>query len=467
MWNFLKNFFTIPAPEQENLGAILNDPDTRDIKLDSFQATEVSIPEKFFSDISVLLKYNQGALGTCVAHVLASIKQFNEYSDIKKVIDFSRRFIYHLARKLSGLLDLPTQGLPPRTAAKVLVDSGACESSLWPEVKGSHEGYSLPSPTSPAMENALDYKVKGYAFGGEGESDIKRALLNNGVVGVSLPVDRDAWDRATGKVSEPDPDQFEGRHYVMLYGFDGHKFYFKNSWGSSWGNNGNGYFDFRDYGEYIRDIVAITDIPQKLIEEAKAKKYIFTATLRIGDSGEAVKQLQKKLKELSFFFGTIDGKFGPETKRGLIAFQVANNLTADGVAGPKTNAILNGMNTPQPKMKLVDALIQIESQGNDNAIGDKHLTDKAYGCLQIRKPCVDDVNKVFGTNYKAEDCLGNRQKSLYIFDRYMELYAVERKLGRPVTDEDRARIWNGGPTGYKRDSTIPYWEKAEKLLNKI
>lgn len=468
MWDIFKNFFKTTAPAQEALGAILNDPDSRDIQLDSFQATEVSIPEKFFSDISKLTMYNQGSLGTCVAHVLASIKQFNEYLDIKDLqIDFSRRFIYHFARKLSGLLDSENQGLPPRTAAKVLVDFGACESGFWPEVKGSHEAYSLPSPTPLSLENALDYKIKGYAFGGEGENDIKRALLNNGVLGISLPVDRSAWNRKTGRVGKPDLGQLSGRHYVTLYGFEGHRFYFKNSWGVSWGDYGNGYFDFKDYEGLIRDVVAITDIPQKLIEEAKNTKYIFTKTLREGDKGEAVKQLQIKLNALSHFFGKVDGKFGPETKRGLIAFQVANNLTADGVAGPKTNAILNGMNTPQPKMKLVDALIQVESGGNDNAMGDKHLTDKAYGCLQIRKPCVDDVNKVFGTSYKAQDCLGNRQISLYIFNRYMELYAIERKLGRPVTDEDRARIWNGGPTGYKRDSTIPYWEKVEKLLNKM
>lgn len=454
------------APEQEGLGALPNDPDPRDIQLDSFQE-DVDIPERFVTDISIIEVYNQGSLGTCVAHVFALIKQFNEYLDTKKLISFSRRFIYHIARKISGYLQSSNEGLPPRTAVKGLVDTGACETSFWPEVKASHSDYSLPFPTSPAMENALDYRVKGYAFGGEGEQSIKRALINNGLLGISLPVDRKAWDRKTGKVSKPDENNFTGRHYVTLFGYEGSRFYFRNSWGKTWGNNGNGYFEFEDYEGLIRDVVAITDIPQKLIEEAKNKKYVFTATLRKGDRGEAVKQLQKKLTELDFFSSKIDGHFGELTKSAVFMFQLAHDLSPDGIAGPKTNAILNGMNTPKPKMKLVDALIQVESGGSDNAIGDKHLTDKAYGCLQIRKPCVDDVNKVFGTNYKAQDCLGNRQISLYIFDRYMELYAVERKLGRPVTDEDRARIWNGGPTGWKRDSTIPYWEKVEKLLNKM
>lgn len=464
--DFLKRLFAVTAPEQEALGALLNDPDPRDIQLDSFQP-DVELPEFFVTDVAKLEKYNQGSLGTCVAQTFSEIKQWNEYQDTGKLTSFSRRFIYHLARKLAGLLESSNQGLPPRTAVKVLVENGACEASLWPELKASHSDYSLPSPTPLSLENGLDYRVKGYAFGGEGESDIKRALVNNGVLGISLPVDRRAWDRHTGKVSKPDPANFSGRHYVLLFGYEGHRAHFKNSWGESWGNGGNGYFDFRDYEGYTRDIVAVTDIPQKLIEEAKQAKYVFTKTLRKGDKGEAVKQLQKKLTELNFFKHKIDGDFGWLTQDAVVRFQVNNSILPDGIVGRRTNDILNGMITPPKKMTLVEALIQVESGGNDNAVGDKHLTDKAYGCLQIRKPCITDVNKIFGTNYTADQMLGNRQLSLWVFNKYMELYANVRKLGRPVTDEDRARIWNGGPTGYKRDSTIPYWEKVEKLLLKM
>lgn len=468
MWDFLKKFFaTTPtnAPVQgEGLGALLNDPDERDIHLDSFQP-ERELPEKYITDISKIKKYNQGSLGTCVAHALAEVKQYNEFVDTGKIIDFSRRFIYHQARALAGLLDSTNEGLPPRTAVKILVDKGACESSLWPEVKASHKDYSLPFPTSPALENALDYRVLGYAFGGGGEEDIKRAIFNNGVVGVSLPVDRRAWNRKTGIVGKPNLENLAGRHYVMAYGYDGHKIFFRNSWGETWGDQGNGSFDFRDYEGLARDVIAVTDIPQALIEKAKAKPYVFTKTLRKGDRGEAVKQLQLRLIEAKKLSGQADGIFGEKTLQAVIDFQIENIIIPDGVVGPKTNAILNGMN-PAKKLTLVEALIQVESGGNDNAIGDKHLQDKAYGCLQIRKPCVQDVNRVFGTNYVAEQMLGNRQLSLWVFSKYMELYANERKLGRPVTDEDRARIWNGGPTGYKRDSTIPYWEKVEKLLIK-
>lgn len=114
--------------------------------------------------------------------------------------------------------------------------------------------------------------------------------------------------------------------------------------------------------------------------------------------------------------------------------------------------------------RLIDALIQVESGGNDNAVGDKHLKRKAYGCLQIRQPCIDDINRRFGTVYTAEDCLGNRELSVWICERYLEIYAIKKRLGHEPTNEDRARVWNGGPSGWKKNSTLGYWKKIEKVL---
>jgi hypothetical protein len=48
----------------------------------------------------------------------------------------------------------------------------------------------------------------------------------------------------------------------------------------------------------------------------------------------------------------------------------------------------------------------------------------------------------------------------------MARYATSKRLGRPVTDQDRARIWNGGPNGYKKKATLGYWAKVRKELNR-
>ncbi len=59
-------------------------------------------------------------------------------------------------------------------------------------------------------------------------------------------------------------------------------------------------------------------------------------SLRMGDSGSAVKDLQTKLKKLGYYDGTVDSTFGSGTYAAVKAFQKKYNLTADGVAGSAT-----------------------------------------------------------------------------------------------------------------------------------
>lgn len=58
--------------------------------------------------------------------------------------------------------------------------------------------------------------------------------------------------------------------------------------------------------------------------------------LRIGDTGEQVKTLQKMLNRTDYTSGKVDGIFGTKTLAAVRAFQEAYNLTVDGICGPKT-----------------------------------------------------------------------------------------------------------------------------------
>ena len=46
----------------------------------------------------------------------------------------------------------------------------------------------------------------------------------------------------------------------------------------------------------------------------------------------------------------------------------------------------------------------------------------------------------------------------------MSRYATTARLGHVPTDEDLARIHNGGPNGFKNPATVAYWEKVKKYL---
>ena len=61
-----------------------------------------------------------------------------------------------------------------------------------------------------------------------------------------------------------------------------------------------------------------------------------SGTLKRGDSGDGVKALQTRLKELGYITGTVDSTFGAGTEKAVKEFQEAAGLTADGVAGKTT-----------------------------------------------------------------------------------------------------------------------------------
>ena len=64
-------------------------------------------------------------------------------------------------------------------------------------------------------------------------------------------------------------------------------------------------------------------------------------TLKLNSSGDAVKGMQKRLIELGYLKdGANDGQFGKGTQNAVKVFQDANNLTADGAAGPMTLKLL-------------------------------------------------------------------------------------------------------------------------------
>ena len=75
--------------------------------------------------------------------------------------------------------------------------------------------------------------------------------------------------------------------------------------------------------------------------------------LRVGSTGTAVVDLQNRLIELGYLSDTADGKFGSKTRAAVIAFQKANNLSPDGVAGAKTMAMLSSSKAEDNKVPYV------------------------------------------------------------------------------------------------------------------
>ena len=110
----------------------------------------------------------------------------------------------------------------------------------------------------------------------------------------------------------------------------------------------------------------------------------------------------------------------------------------------------------------------VESQNNPLAVrhtarGELH----EVGILQITRRCVEDTNRIIGRRvYRwPEDCY-SKERSVEIAIVYLGHYgrAMQRETGREPTYQDLARIWNGGPHGHQRRSTLPYWQRVERVL---
>ena len=64
-----------------------------------------------------------------------------------------------------------------------------------------------------------------------------------------------------------------------------------------------------------------------------SRELYYTSPMMRGDD---VKMVQKRLADLKYDCGDIDGVFGEKTKKAVISFQSNNKLTADGIVGAQT-----------------------------------------------------------------------------------------------------------------------------------
>ena len=105
-------------------------------------------------------------------------------------------------------------------------------------------------------------------------------------------------------------------------------------------------------------------------EPAKENPSMSYKTIRRGNYGELVKQLQTKLQALGYNLGIcgVDGDFGQATEKAVKAFQKAAGLTQDGVVGKNTWAALEqAVNAQQTAPKVTYYTVTIPHQTDTEA----------------------------------------------------------------------------------------------------
>jgi hypothetical protein len=108
---------------------------------------------------------------------------------------------------------------------------------------------------------------------------------------------------------------------------------------------------------------------------------------------------------------------------------------------------------------FLDALAQVESGGDDDAVGDN---GKAIGRMQIWEIYwTDAVAHAPAIGGEYADCKG-RAYAERIVMAYLHRYGKQALKDKDY--EKLARIHNGGPRGHTKRATLKYWRKVEKAL---
>jgi len=163
---------------------------------------------------------------------------------------------------------------------------------------------------------------------------------------------------------------------------------------------------------------------------------------------------------------------------GCLYVLVCVSLSLWSVSGAKhdNNTVELASFYNHPSDKFWNAVQKVETGGEPDpliAIGDYGAS---IGPLQIQKAYYNDavqfdpsLQSGLYTGYMYENCkgFGSFEYSKAVGNAYMGRYATVKRLGHTPTNEDYARIHNGGPNGWRRDSTKAYAAKVLKYLNNM
>ena len=107
---------------------------------------------------------------------------------------------------------------------------------------------------------------------------------------------------------------------------------------------------------------------------------------------------------------------------------------------------------------LWQAICMVESGGDHRAYNQR---ENAAGIGQIRPILVRDCNRICGYERFTLEDRWKPRRSREMFETFVSHYS------RTGTDEEAARLWNGGPRGPHKGATLTYWRKVQAAMKKM
>ncbi len=239
MWPFNKKSFS-------KYGWKPDTPDHRDFLKVS---PPVSCPTKVDLRTTGLLPevWNQGQLGSCVAHSTGAAFDFCLGKSNKSAWMPSRLFIYYNARAIENSIN-SDNGCMIRDAVKQLNALGVCHEDIWPYSVNKFAS----KPTAKCYAQASLGQIVQYSRVAQTQRDIEATLAQGFPICCGISIYESFESEVVAKsgmvpmplASEPSL----GGHAVLIVGYDHAKrlFIMRNSWGTEWGDKGHFYISY-DY----------------------------------------------------------------------------------------------------------------------------------------------------------------------------------------------------------------------------
>lgn len=200
-------------------------PDKRDYKFKSKIVSAPKFPEKY--ELAISDAKDQGIVNSCVAYSLATfLEKFNNEK-------MSVGFIYGY-RPITYSQE---QGMYPREALKTLQKIGDVPKDNFDHNKEMKEIKDLVDENIDKLKPIAEkYKIESYARIYT-EEEIKKCLLQNTPVPISIPVYNDLDYDLNYIIKEPE-GELKGYHMIIICGYNPYGYIIQNSWGKYWGDKG-------------------------------------------------------------------------------------------------------------------------------------------------------------------------------------------------------------------------------------
>lgn len=274
---------------------------------------------------SYIIQNQDGSL-SCVAQGTSKILAMHEVKEGRPYLRLCPKFIYTRRQ------NYPDGGMWLPNALSLACKYGSCLESLMPcDDKGEEFMNNKLNEDEKCKENAQQYKAKFYFEITGGIDKIAEVMEDGYGVLLGFHFDYDEWTDVPTLHEDSKKACGHGVAAVDYCLYNGEKaLIIEDSWGPGYGKGGRRIITETFLNARCFYAGYITSLPN----------YIFTKTLRFGNTGLDVKMLQQKLNEKGFIL-TVDGVFGRMTRLAVEKFQHSNGLVPDGIVGKLTNAVLN------------------------------------------------------------------------------------------------------------------------------